>query len=207
MRAGLALLFFVVFVCIDGWLLYVGTFEATGAISFFVVFTMFCFGFYLIAQIEEISILGSILKLREVRKDADDAIRDLQASRLAMFSLLLESTKKFSGGFAGIFPEDERLRDFWFLYEKISSAGLVEELKDKIAGCAKLYMRAQISCVMHYSNIDCNRSYTPSELTVEALKSENLLVRNLTPEQTQKNALEAVEHYRKLYDLLQKTQA
>lgn len=207
MRVALALIFFVLFVCVDGWLLYVGTFGATAAISAFVAVTMFSFAIYLIAQIEEISILGSILKLREVRKDADKAIRDLQASRLAMFSLLLEITKKFGGGFGGILPVDERLGDFWFLFEKISSAGLDEELKDEIAGCAKLYMRAQISCLMHYSNIDSNRSYTPSELTVEALKNENLLVRHLTAEQTQQNALEAIEQYRKLYELLQKTQS
>lgn len=207
MRTALAMIFFIFFVGVDGWYFNEGKLGAVVAVSFFVAITMFSFAIYLIAQVQEISIAGSILKLREVRKDADDAIRDLQASRLAMFSLLLETTKKLTGrsSFARETPEDERLKNFWFLYDKIESAGLVNELKNNIADCTQLYMRAQISWLRHYSNIDVNRQYSPTELAIEAVKPENLsLGNNKTAEESRQNALIAVDHYRKLYELWKK---
>lgn len=152
-------------------------------------------------------ISGNIVKLKEVRRDADKARAELQDSRLTMFKFLLESTKKFSGGFGSISPEDERIDDFLFLYENIESSGLLEELAEKIAGCAELFMKAQVySCASNYTKVDYDRVYTPDELTNEALRSENIRKNNThTEEENRKFILEVVSHYRTLYDILQRT--
>lgn len=161
---------------------------------------------YFSSEIQEFSIAGNIVKLKEVRRDADKAIAELQDSRLAMFKFLLESTKKFSGGFGSTSPKDERIDDFLFLYENIESSGLHEKLAEKIAGCAELFMKAQVyNCASNYTKVDYNRIYTPDELTNEALKSENIRKNNThTEEEMRKFILEAVSHYRTLYNILQR---
>lgn len=150
---------------------------------------------------------GNIVKLKEVRRDVDKAIAELQVSRIAMFKFLLESSKKFSGGFGSISPKDERIDDFLFLYENIESSGLLNELSEKIAGCAELFMKAQLyNCATNYTKVDYNRTYTPDELTNEALRSQNIRTNNNhTEEENRRLILEAVSHYRTLYNILQKT--
>ena len=161
---------------------------------------------YFSSEIQEFSIAGNIVKLREVRKDADKALKELQASRLTMFRFLLESTKKFSGGFADTSPKDERIDDFLFLYENIEQSGLTQELADKISGCAELFMIAQIRACQSYAKVDNSKHYTPDELTNEALRGENIRQdNNRTEEKNRMLILEGISYYRILYDILQKT--
>lgn len=199
--------FFVVFTSINGFLFYISKITAGESITFFALCSVITLMLYFSSEIQEFSIAGNIVKLKEVRRDADKAIAELQSSRLTMFKFLLESTKKFSGGFGSVSPKDERIDDFLFLYENIEKSGLTEELAEKIAGCAELFMQAQLyNCASNYSNVNLSLTYTPDELTIEALKSNNIRKDNShTEDENRKFILEAVSHYRTLYNILQRT--
>lgn len=203
----ISLLFFLFFTLFNGFIFYMCKTTAGESITFFTICSVISLILYFSSEIQEFSIAGNIVKLREVRKEADKALAELQVSRLAMFKFLLESSKKFGGGFASISPKDERIDDFLFLYENIEQAGLVEELAEKIAGCAELLMRAQVvNCSSNYAKIDLNKYYTPDELTNEALRSENIRQGNSqTEDENRLLVLEVVSHYRTLYNILQKT--
>lgn len=206
-KYGLSIFFFVLFTAINGVLFYYSKLTAGEAITFFTLCAVISLLIFFSSEIQEFSIAGNIVKLKEVRRDADKAIAELQASRIAMFKFLLESSKKFSGGFGSISPKDERIDDFLFLYENIESSGLLNELSEKIAGCAELFMKAQVyNCATNYTKLDYSRTYTPDELTNEALRSQNIRTdNNHTEEENRRLILEAVSHYRTLYNILQKT--
>lgn len=206
-KSILPVIFFLLFTTINGVQFYYSKVTAGEAITFFTLCAVISLLVFFSSEIQEFSIAGNIVKLKEVRRDADKAIAELQASRIAMFKFLLESIKKFSVGFASVSPKDERIDDFLFLYENIESSGLTNELSEKIAGCAELFMKAQVySCASNYTQVDYNRTYTPDELTNEALRSENIRTdNNRTEEENRRLILEAVSHYRTLYDILQKT--
>lgn len=205
----LSIVFFVLFTTVNGVLFYYSKITAGEAITFFTLCAVISLLLFFSSEIQEFSIAGNIVKLKEVRRDADKAIAELQASRIAMFKFLLESSKKFSGGFGSISPKDERIDDFLFLYENIESSGLLDELSEKIAGCAELFMKAQVyNCASNYTQVDYSRTYTPDELTNEALRSQNIRTdNNHTEEENRRLILEAVSHYRTLYNILQKTKA
>lgn len=203
----LAFLFFMIFTAINGYLFYITKFTAGEVITFFTLCSVISLMLFFSSEVQEFSIAGNIVKLKEVRKDAEKAIDELKASRLTMFRFLLESTKKFDGGFTSISPKDERIDDFMFLYKNIEESGLIKELADKVAGCAALLMTAQIrSCLSYYvKNIDFQQSYTPDEITVEALKNENIRQDNgRNEDENRKLIMEVISHYRTLYDLYQK---
>ncbi|WP_417878539.1 hypothetical protein [Vibrio sp.] len=209
LKLAFPIVFFLLFTSINGVLFYYSKVTASEAITFFTLCAVISLLMFFSSEIQEFSIAGNIVKLKEVRRDADKAIAELQASRIAMFKFLLESSKKLSGGFGSISPKDERIDDFLFLYENIKNSGLLNELSEKIAGCAELFMRAQVyNCASNYTRIDYNRTYTPDELTNEALRSENIRTdNNRTEEENRRLSLEVVSHYRTLYNILQKTKA
>jgi len=207
LKIAFPVVFFLLFTSINGFLLYYSKVTAGEAITFFTLCAVISLLMFFSSEIQEFSIAGNIVKLKEVRRDADKAIAELQASRIAMFKFLLESSKKFSGGFGDISPKDERIDDFLFLYENIKSSSLLNELSEKIAGCAELFMKAQVyNCASNYTQVDYSRTYTPDELTNEALRGENIRTdNNRTEEENRRLILEAVSHYRTLYNILQKT--
>ncbi|RAT29951.1 hypothetical protein AU490_04625 [Lonsdalea populi] len=194
------------FTSFNGFFFYMCKTTVGESITFFTICSIISLILYFSSEIQEFSIAGNIVKLREVRKKADKVLAELQVSHLAMFKFLLESSKKFGGGFASISPKDERIDDFLFLYENIEQAGLVEELAEKIAGCAELLMRAQVvNCSSSYAKVDCNKYYTPDELTNEALRSENIRQGNSrTEEEDRLLVLEVVSYYRTLYNIFLK---
>lgn len=199
-------IFFITFTSINGFLFYMSKVTAGESITFFTLCSVISLMLYFSSEIQEFSIAGNIVKLKEVRRDADKAIAELQTSRLAMFKFLLESTKKFSGGFGSISPKDERIDDFLFLFENIEECGLLKELAEKIAGCTELFMKAQLyNCTSNYTKVDYNRIYTPDELTNEALRDENIRKDNHhTEEDNRKLILETISHYRHLYNISQR---
>lgn len=205
MKIFFSLSFFLVFTAINGFLLYSSKFSSTESITFFALCSVISLMILFASEIQEFSIAGNIVKLKEVRKDVDKAIAELQKSRIGMFNLLLEISKKYSGGFASASPKDERLDDFFLLYENIEESNLIENVSEKMIGCLEQFMKAQLYACNYYSNVKTDRDYTPDELTNEALKSDNIHKnQNNTEEENRILVLEAISYYRRLYEILQR---
>ncbi len=203
MRYLLSVLFFCILNGCNFYLFNSNKFTSSEFITSFTILTIISLIIFFAAEIQELSIAGNIVKLREVKRDAEQVINNLQKSRLFTFSFLLDLSKKHSGGFASIGPKDERIDNFLFLYENIKSSGLEKELASKISSCAHLFSQVQLKNNLHYyCKIDTTKQYTPDELTYEALKDENLVISDHQDANTaRKNAIEAIKHYTKLYKI------
>ncbi|QMD26690.1 hypothetical protein HVZ46_19940 [Citrobacter freundii] len=201
MRPLFTILFFLILNSGNLYLFYHGKFSSTEFISSFSILTIISLIIFFATEIQELSIAGNIVKLREVKKDAEQVINDLQKSRLFTLSFLLDLSKKYNGGLASIGPKDERLDNFFFLYENIKTANLEKDLASKISSCADLFLQAQLKhCLQYYSKIDNTQTYTPDELTYEALKDENLVTTEHQDANTaRRNAIEAINHFTKLH--------
>lgn len=52
------------------------------------------------SEVQEFSVAGNVVKLKEVKKEADKSIQDLKNARVGNFKFLLKLAARFPGGFA-----------------------------------------------------------------------------------------------------------
>ena len=167
------------------------------------------------SEVSEFSIAGNIVKLREVKADAEKSILELKEARTETFRFLLSLTKKYDGGLGGRTPTDERISDFWSLFEKISSFNCIGELKENILEVIDVLLRGQIKAIGNF-NENVSRKYlneyeipAPINLSHESLQEQHLqddADRNYGGDlsTTRNLVLVGLEEYRKLFDLKNK---
>ena len=165
------------------------------------------------SEVQEFSIAGSIVKLKEVKKDAENSINELKSARTETFRFLLSLTKKYSGGWGDSDTVDERLPDFWFLYNQIVKFGCEEDLKKDIADVVYILLKGQLNSIS-YSSDDIGEKYnsnnilpTPDILIVEALENTSVEkaakrgVRDGSVEKIKASLVVGLDEYKKLYVL------
>ncbi len=86
-------IFFLIFTTVNGVLFYYSKVTAGEAITFFTLCAVISLLIFFSSEIQEFSIAGNIVKLKEVRRDADKAIAELQASRIACSNSYLRAVK------------------------------------------------------------------------------------------------------------------
>lgn len=166
------------------------------------------------SDIQEFSVAGNIVKLKEVKKEAENSIEDLKRSRVDNFRFLLKLALKFPGGFGSGSTIDSRLSDFWLLYDQIVEFGCEDELKENLLNVTNILLGGQLSSIS-YSSADVGTIVergiipTPQKLTIIALDNESVekaAKRNASGEDVEKikEALAiGLDEYRRLYDLHQ----
>ncbi len=165
------------------------------------------------SEVQEFSVAGNIVKLKEVKKDAKKSIKELKSARTETFRFLLSLAKRHSGGLGDSGPVDERLADFWFLYRQIVEFDCKEELQENIDDVVGTLIKGQLTSIS-YNSDDVSEKYhgnniipTPSVLTIEALDSDSVekaAKRNVCGGSVEKikNALVVgLDEYKKLYEL------
>ncbi|WP_199153997.1 hypothetical protein [Chromobacterium sp. ASV23] len=101
-------------------------------------------------DVQEISIVGNVVKLREVRIEAEAVVSDLKELRLIVFRGLLQESLKFGGGLATISPIDYRSERFVSVCEDIKRMGLVEVLSGEILKHLKVVLYGQCAALKNY---------------------------------------------------------
>ncbi|MPQ68301.1 MULTISPECIES: hypothetical protein [unclassified Pseudomonas] len=178
-------------------------------------FTAFVLAFALLAvavgfapEVQEISIAGSVVKLREIKAEALSAIESLNTSRVEMFSVFLGLALKHSGGFGNSGPIDPRVAEFWELTELIKKYNCVQELKAPLATSLYVLMVAQLRCVAwrndKVGDIFAVPLIEPIRLAAIAFDPEGIAgAENRTspkPENYREEIVAAIEEYRKLFE-------
>ncbi|WP_447801232.1 hypothetical protein [Pseudomonas kilonensis] len=114
-------------------------------------FTAFVLAFAVLAvavgfapEIQEVSIAGNVVKLKEVKAEALRAIESLNKSRVEMLRVFLSLTLKHAGGFASSNPIDPRTYSFWNLLKLIKEYQCLIELKDELLMNARVLAGAQL---------------------------------------------------------------
>ncbi|GAA0791646.1 MULTISPECIES: hypothetical protein [Pseudomonadati] len=164
------------------------------------------------SEVQEFSVAGNIVKLKEVRKEADKSIEDLKKARVGNFIFLLKLAARFPGGFGSGGTVDERLDDFWLLYKQIKESNNEHELKLNIKEVTRVLLSGQLDSIRKNSDL-VEEKYSrealpePDELLLVALESESInkaASRNVCGgdvDRIKKAIVVGLDEYKKLYKL------
>lgn len=112
--------------------------------AFVISFAVLAIAISCAPEIQEVSIAGNVVKLREVKAEAVAAIQSLNESRVEMLSVFLSLALKHGGGFASGSVIDPRNYQFWYLVGLIKKYQCVDSLRVQIGGNLHVLMFAQI---------------------------------------------------------------
>lgn len=125
-------------------LLFTAKFSGTEFTAFVLAFAVLAVAVGFAPEIQEVSIAGNVVKLKEVKAEAIRAIESLNKSRVEMLRVFLSLTLKHAGGFASSNPIDPRTYSFWHLLKLIREYECLDELKDQILMNARVLAAAQL---------------------------------------------------------------
>lgn len=166
---------------------------------------------YFSSEIQEFSIAGNAVKLKELRSEAMKTIDELARARTETFRLMLVQVLKLGGGFGSSSKVEERVKDFLNIYEIIVKFGCVEDLNDDIKKALQVLIVCQYNnlCFIHKSASkspkDClNDLWQPQDLYIQ-LKDQMIddLSNRTSPKpdflKVKTDVIHAIDAYKELY--------
>lgn len=180
-------------------------------------FVAFSFGFAVIgliiafaAEVQEFSIAGNGVKLKELRSEAEKTIEELKEARTELFRVLVQKSIHGSGGFGSDFIVDECIESFCELIEQIEKFDCLDDLRLDVEKSLKLILSRQYNnlSAIHEPNkkhTDPLESYDSPREFREKMRDEviqsYLSRKNPKPtiEQGRSELNDGVEAYSKLY--------
>lgn len=158
------------------------------------------------AEVQEFSIAGNGVKLKELRSKAEKTIEELKEARTETYRTLLSMVKKFEGGY-DIDPfRDKRINEFWKLYRQVAKFKEEVVLKTEIIEVIDNLLSYQYK-LLHQQNSNIpfenyQNEIEPNKLLVLGLNSKNTLNKEfIDSEEFKENMILGVEQYRKLFEL------
>ncbi|MND65610.1 hypothetical protein D3C80_569860 [compost metagenome] len=147
-------------------------------------FVALSFGFAVIgliiafaAEVQEFSIAGNGVKLKELRSEAEKTIEELKQARTELFRVLIQKSIEFSGGWGTDSRVDERVEQFIKLFEQVEKFDFIKELQIDVSKALNVLMVGQFNQLRIIHNNTKNigdvfdESHKPDILYV-ALKDE-----------------------------------
>lgn len=163
------------------------------------------------SEVQEFSIAGNAVKLRELRSEAVKTLDELKQARTEIFRLLLTHSLEISGGFgSSLCKVDERVTKFSRLYNQIERFDCVKELHsdiDKVLNVLLICQYNELTLIHQLSKqvgVNFNELDSPQNLNIK-LKDEmiNQFTSRITPQpdfyDAKKIVLDGIEAYAKLY--------
>ncbi|MCE0958737.1 hypothetical protein [Pseudomonas putida] len=129
------------------WLLLTSKFSGAEFTAFVLAFALIGMAILFAPEIQEISIAGNFVKLKEVKADAMLVIESLQKSRNEAHRALIKLSLKTSGMFGSTSPVDPRVPEFLRLVKLSEEYGCVDELKSEILSGLELLLRVQLQLI------------------------------------------------------------
>ncbi|MGR0279640.1 hypothetical protein ACUM5Y_11420 [Marinomonas dokdonensis] len=188
------------------------SYKLTGAefVSLVSIFAVISLLISLSDQVQEFSIAGNLVKLKEVKHDVQLAIIELQYARDSNFRALLKLSLQTGGALSDISnPKEERVNKFWDIFQAIKQANAYNNLTEDILSTLESVIRAQRYKIMDSCSLHTNRENEihPDDLLIERLEpsviDEQISRTTPTPdiEEVRTGLKEAIREYRKLYNL------
>ncbi|OOE58928.1 hypothetical protein BZG13_05540 [Salinivibrio sp. ML323] len=191
-------------------------------------FVAFSFGIALLSlitafwkDVSELSIGGNIIKLREVKSELEDTVLGLKSSTIEMLKMHIKLVRNpvsdgfyYEGG-----NKDERIDNFWYIYEVIKDLDIEKELANELKETLDVLLRNQLFSLGRLCRKTIHESYpTPFDSTTQLPATrdlQKLAVKDVesnisvsgsdkSPDAFQDYVLDGVEHYDRLLKLSQK---
>jgi len=152
MRFFLAVVGFLVFglaTALALYLLFNGKFSGAEFTAFVVAFAVLGMVVGYAPEVQEISIAGNVVKLKEIKAEALKAIESLKKSRIEMLRVFLGLAVRHGGGFGNSNQLiDPRAGDLWPLFKQSKEYGCQKELKVELLFCLKHLLVSQLQSII-----------------------------------------------------------
>lgn len=206
---GLGVVIFLASISLALWLLMQGKFSGAEFASFVVAFAVIALIVGYAPEVQEISIAGNVVKLKEIKAEAVKAIESLNESRVEMLRIFLGLALKHAGGFGSSGPVDPRVPEFWELYKLIKKFDCEKQLRDPIVSSLNVLMVAQLRAVsnrnLNLGHVISDPCISPFELSSVAFDPEgiSLAEERTSPRPTnyKDEIIESIYEYSRLFEL------
>lgn len=187
-------------------------------VSLVIAFAVFGLILSFASEVQEFSLAGNIVKLREVKREAERAISELEMARTETFRFLLSLAKRHPGGYSDAFdPLDSRVKDFWSLYNQIVAFKCDAELAANLTEVLDLLLKGQLSIILRHSPTNRQNFNATIDMPDPLILQVNALTdspNDLSPQNSDQEVelgrkkkvvlIESIRAYEKLYELAEK---
>ena len=97
------------------------------------------------SEVQEFSIAGNGVKLKELRSEAEKTIQELKEARTELFRVLIQKSIEFSGGWGTNSRVDERAEQFIKLFEQVEKFDCIRELQIDVSKTLNILMVGQFN--------------------------------------------------------------
>ncbi len=212
MRLLLSIIGFLIFFLaafLAFYLLDIGKLSGAEFVAFVVAFAVLALIVGYAPEVQEISIAGNVVKLKEIKAEAINAIESLNRSRVEMLRVFLGLALKHDGAFGSEGPIDPRSRNLWNLFDLAKEFDCQKELKVEIMLALKHLLNSQLSNIRwrnRHEGIVCGEPFIePMDLAAIALDSAGIEAaleqRNPKPSNYKEEIKLALNEYTRLYQL------
>lgn len=111
------------------------------SLGFTVIAIIICFS----KEVQEFSIAGNSVKLKELRIEAEKTIEELKEARTELFRILFQKSIAFSGGWGSDSKVDERVNSFISLFNQVEKFNCLKELKLDVSKALNVLMVSQFN--------------------------------------------------------------
>lgn len=117
------------------------------------------------AEVQEFSIAGNGVRLKELRSEAEKTIEELKQARTELFRFMVQKSIEYSGGWGSESKVDERVEQFVKLFYQVEKFDCVNDLKIDISSALNNLMVAQFNnlSVIHNSSKVINYIFVHSD--------------------------------------------
>ena len=143
-------------------------------------FTAFVISFAVLAiavgfapELQEISIVGNVVKLKEVKADAMKAIESLTKSRVETLRVLVRLIVRSESGPTTIELIDPRVPEFWRVIDLANEYNCLEQIRKEVLLGIPILLLAQMEIISLRSH---NGAVTSSMLAKKVLDPQDLIV-------------------------------
>lgn len=131
-------------------------------------------------EIQEISIAGNVLKLKEVKAEAVRTIESLKEFRVETLRIMMELALKTAGGFASEAPIDPRIKGFMRLIAFAKDYNCAPQLKEEVVRGVEVLLQGQLIVIwmrnktVSHSNLLSPIELAPMALNLDAIEETSL---------------------------------
>lgn len=207
MRIISSLFLFLFFSGISFWLMHAKYIQSGDFVLLVVISSVIALIISYFDSIQELSIGGNIVKLKEAKKELEVTIEELKSVKISTFRMLLLRSLNYSGVWGSSHLVDTRADYFFSLIKEIKDAGCFDDLKQEISTQLKILLKMQLDRfykIFYDKNFDNDSFPLPMHFYID-LSSEviNKVHQNQTPvkpfEDKKQEILQAIDTYAKLF--------
>ncbi|MHA3059864.1 hypothetical protein ACX1NY_04390 [Acinetobacter sp. ANC 4631] len=205
--------------CIGGavWLLFIGKLAGAEFVALVLGGIVLSLIIYFSSEIQEFSIAGNVVKLRELKDEAHQTIESLKQARTEIFRLMLPQIFSSTGTFGTNSLVDVHAEKFIILFNQIEKFDSVVVLKDDIDITLKKVMARQynelsiihetpVAVPFNLAEINLGSFWTPQALSLHLTDAMVEAQRKHEDEfiKVKEDIYNAVDVYKKLYVIYKK---